>query len=100
MATAAIAAPRSPGQGKLFEAACFAAATVLLCALAGVVISLAIGGLPAFEKFGFHFLTSSEWNPVTESLRSGRAYGRHAHHLFHRAAHRASAGLGRRGVPD
>jgi phosphate transport system permease protein len=66
MATAAIAAPRSPGQGKLFEAACFAAATVLLCALAGVVISLAIGGLPAFEKFGFHFLTSSEWNPVTE----------------------------------
>ena len=50
----------------LFQAACFAAATLLMAALAGVVISLAIGGWPAFAKFGLGFLTSSEWNPVTE----------------------------------
>ena len=39
---------------------------MLLTALAGVVISLAIGGWPAFRQFGFGFLTSTEWNPVTE----------------------------------
>jgi phosphate transport system permease protein len=51
---------------RLFRAACFASATLLLAALAGVVVSLAIGGWPALRQFGFGFLTSSEWNPVTE----------------------------------
>jgi phosphate transport system permease protein len=51
---------------SLFRAACFSAATLLMAALAGVVVSLAIGGWPAFQAFGFGFLTSSEWNPVTE----------------------------------
>jgi phosphate transport system permease protein len=37
-----------------------------MAALAGVVVSLAIGGWPAFRAFGFGFLTSTEWNPVTE----------------------------------
>jgi phosphate transport system permease protein len=50
----------------VFHAACFSAATLLLCALGGVVISLAIGGWPAFRQFGFGFLVSSDWNPVTE----------------------------------
>jgi len=50
----------------LFRAACFSAATLLMAALAGVVVSLAIGGWPAFEAFGWSFLTSSAWNPVTE----------------------------------
>ena len=50
----------------LFRAACFGAATLLLTALGGLVISLAIGGWPAFKAFGFGFLTSAEWNPVTE----------------------------------
>ena len=50
----------------LFRAACFSAATLLMAALAGVLISLAIGGWPAFRAFGFSFLTTSEWNPVTE----------------------------------
>jgi phosphate transport system permease protein len=50
----------------LFEGLCFAAATLVLAALAGVVVSLAIGGWPAFAKFGFGFFTSAEWNPVTE----------------------------------
>ena len=58
--------PRQRMGDMLFQAACFAAATLLMAALAGVVISLAIGGWPAFAKFGLGFLTSSEWNPVTE----------------------------------
>lgn len=50
----------------LFRSVCFAAATFLLVALAGVLISLLIGGWPAFQQFGFGFLVSTEWNPVTE----------------------------------
>jgi len=59
-----------PVQGRagetIFRTLCLASATLLLAALAGVVISLAIGGWPAFRTFGFGFLMSSEWNPVTE----------------------------------
>jgi phosphate transport system permease protein len=49
----------------LFEGVCLAAASLVLLTLAGVVVSLAIGGWPAFHKFGLGFLTSHEWNPVT-----------------------------------
>ncbi|WP_294392754.1 phosphate ABC transporter permease subunit PstC [uncultured Sphingomonas sp.] len=52
---------------QLFRFACAAAATILLAALAGVVASLFVGGLPAFRAFGFGFLTSTAWNPVTET---------------------------------
>ncbi|WP_157216447.1 phosphate ABC transporter permease subunit PstC [Flavisphingomonas formosensis] len=58
--------PRNAWGETLFRAACFSAATLLMAALAGVVISLVIGGWPAFKTFGFGFFTSSEWNPVTE----------------------------------
>jgi phosphate transport system permease protein len=50
----------------VFRWLCASAATLLLAALGGVVVSLAIGGWPALHQFGFHFLTSSEWNPVDE----------------------------------
>jgi phosphate transport system permease protein len=63
--TARFGPSRSTGEA-IFQAACFGAATMLLVTLGGVVISLAIGGWPAFAEFGFGFLTSSEWNPVTE----------------------------------
>ncbi len=70
MTSATLTLPRSTARGTsgeiLFRAACFSAATLLMAALAGVVISLAIGGWPAFKTFGFGFFTSSEWNPVTE----------------------------------
>ncbi len=58
--------PRGAWGEVVFRAACFSAATLLMASLAGVVISLAIGGWPAFKAFGFSFFTSSEWNPVTE----------------------------------
>jgi phosphate transport system permease protein len=50
----------------IFRALCLFAATLLLAALSGVVISLAIGGWPAFHKFGLAFFTNTTWNPVTE----------------------------------
>ena len=58
--------PSRGSSGVMFRTACFAAATLLVAALGGVVISLAIGGWPIFRTFGFSFLTSTEWNPVTE----------------------------------
>jgi phosphate transport system permease protein len=66
-----LASPRGapPGHATgeiLFRFACASAATLLLVSLAGVVVSLFIGGLPAFRAFGLGFLTSTTWNPVTE----------------------------------
>ncbi len=34
--------------------------------LLGILVSLFRGSLPAFHKFGWRFLSSREWNPVTE----------------------------------
>jgi phosphate transport system permease protein len=34
--------------------------------LLGILVSLLRGSLPAFHKFGWRFLSSKEWNPVTE----------------------------------
>jgi phosphate transport system permease protein len=50
----------------VFRALCFSAATALLCALGGVLTALTIGGWPAFRQFGFGFLTTAAWNPVTD----------------------------------
>jgi phosphate transport system permease protein len=58
--------PRGHIVGQLFEALCFSAATALLVALGGLLVSLFIGGWPAFAKAGLGFLTSSAWNPVTD----------------------------------
>ncbi|MDR3513337.1 MAG: phosphate ABC transporter permease subunit PstC [Caulobacteraceae bacterium] len=60
------APPKGAALDPVFRYACFAAATALLASLTGIVISLLIGGWPALAKFGFHFFTSTEWNPVTE----------------------------------
>ncbi len=51
---------------RAFEWLCFGAASLLLTALAGVVISLTIGGWPALAKFGPAFFFSAEWDPVAE----------------------------------
>jgi phosphate transport system permease protein len=42
------------------------ASLLVLTLLAGVIIALVIGSMPAIMKFGFGFLTSERWNPVTE----------------------------------
>jgi phosphate transport system permease protein len=51
---------------RAFEIACFAAATLLLTALGGLIVSLALGGWPAFAKFGPAFFVRSTWDPVGE----------------------------------
>jgi phosphate transport system permease protein len=38
----------------------------VLVLLATIIISLVIGSLPAIKTFGFSFLGSSEWDPVTD----------------------------------
>jgi phosphate transport system permease protein len=44
-----------------------AAITVLLL-LSGVIISLIDGSIPAIKTFGFGFLVSQRWNPVTDNF--------------------------------
>ena len=62
---------QATGQGALgetiFRYLCFGAATLLMVALAGFVISLVIGGWPAFAKFGFGFFFSTTWDPVSDT---------------------------------
>ena len=45
-----------------------AAAIGVLLLLSGVMISLVAGSLPALRTFGFGFLVSERWNPVTENF--------------------------------
>jgi phosphate transport system permease protein len=41
-------------------------ALLVAALLLGILVSLFRGALPAFQKFGWSFLSSREWNPVTE----------------------------------
>jgi phosphate transport system permease protein len=45
-----------------------AAAILVLIILGGVIISLISGSLPALREFGFPFLYTESWNPVTEKF--------------------------------
>lgn len=42
----------------------FALGTLLL--LAGIILSLVVGAMPALERFGFSFLWTGDWNPPME----------------------------------
>jgi phosphate transport system permease protein len=48
------------------------AAIFVLVLLGAVILSLVSGSLPALREFGFDFITSDSWNPVTEKF-SARA---------------------------
>jgi phosphate transport system permease protein len=60
------------GSGSLgdaaFRALTFLFALIVLLILCGVIASLVWGALPALQAFGFGFLVSSAWNPVTEKF--------------------------------
>jgi phosphate transport system permease protein len=56
--------PRGSALDVWFRYACFAAATMVLAALGGVLVVLAFYGWPAFATFGLDFFTSSTWDPV------------------------------------
>ncbi len=44
------------------------AAVTVLIILGGIIVSLVIGSWPALRQFGFGFLTTEVWNPVTEQF--------------------------------
>jgi phosphate transport system permease protein len=52
----------------IFRVLTRAAAIGVLVILGGVILSLLIGSLPALQTFGFNFLVSERWNPVTEQF--------------------------------
>ena len=52
----------------LFRALTRACAIGVLLLLGGVMVSLFIGGWPALREFGFDFLITQSWNPVTEKF--------------------------------
>lgn len=43
-------------------------AFIVLALLLSIIASLVIGSMPSIKAFGFGFLTSDEWNPVTEEF--------------------------------
>jgi len=53
---------------KIFRGATRGTAILVFGIVIGILISLLIGAYPALKKFGFHFLFSTEWNPVTEQF--------------------------------
>ncbi len=44
------------------------AAMLVLALLIGVILALVVGAFPAMREFGFSFLTTQTWNPVTEQF--------------------------------
>ena len=49
-----------------------AAAFGVLVLLSAVIVSLIDGSIPALRTFGFGFLTSERWNPVTDNFGAGK----------------------------
>jgi phosphate transport system permease protein len=43
-------------------------AFLVLAVLSGIILSLLYGAWPSIKEFGFGFVTSSDWNPVTEKF--------------------------------
>jgi phosphate transport system permease protein len=54
----------------IFAGLAFAAGFFVLLLLGSIILSLFLGGLPAFRTFGFGFLTSTEWDPVHQVFGS------------------------------
>jgi phosphate transport system permease protein len=53
---------------SVFRWATFCSAALVLLLLVGVLLSLAYGAWPALRTFGWNFLTTQVWNPVTEKF--------------------------------
>lgn len=51
-----------------FRGLTLGASITVLIILGGVIIALIEGSLPALRQFGFGFLVSERWNPVTENF--------------------------------
>ena len=51
---------------KTFRYLTLACALLLLTMFAGIILALVAGAWPAIREFGFSFLWTQAWNPVTE----------------------------------
>jgi len=59
---------RQQRQDVLFRHATEFFAICVLLLLGGVIVSLVIGAWPVFSRFGFSFVYTEAWNPVTEKF--------------------------------
>jgi len=55
-------------QDQLFRSATLFFALLVLALLGGVILALIVGAWPALGTFGFGFLYTQAWNPVTEKF--------------------------------
>ena len=53
---------------RLFKYTTLSFALAVLVILGGVIVALVEGALPALSKFGFGFLVTESWNPVTDEF--------------------------------
>jgi phosphate transport system permease protein len=61
---------------NFFRRLTLSAAAFVLVILGGVIVSLVQGSIPALHEFGFGFLTTEVWNPVTDKYGAAPAiYG-------------------------
>jgi phosphate transport system permease protein len=52
----------------IFRLVLLGAAGLMLVIVAGMILALAAKSLPSIRRFGFGFLTTAEWNPVTSEF--------------------------------
>src|SRR5437762_11629886 len=61
---------------RIFHFLVVAAAATIPVLLVGIISLLALDAWPAMQRFGFGFLTSSDWDPVAEKFGAAAyAYG-------------------------
>jgi len=53
---------------RIFRGSTRLFALLVLASVIAILISLVVGAYPALKKFGFGFLFSTEWNPVTDQF--------------------------------
>ncbi len=84
----------------IFRNASFGSALLVLVLLAGIMLSMVIGGWPAFRQFGIGFLTGTQWDTQTDVYGGLAGQRRHAQHGADRAAHRRAPVARHRRLPD
>ena len=57
---------RTPWADRAFSGMAHGAALLTLALLAGILVSLTLGAMPAIREFGLGFLSSTAWDPVHE----------------------------------
>lgn len=60
--------PGSPGFDGIFRSVSMASAVAILVMFAGIMAALIYGAWPAITAFGFSFLWTEIWNPVTQKF--------------------------------